>query len=138
MFKTAAGLASLAFVASLSLATAPRDARAASTAGSSLYTAAQATAGKKLYIANCAQCHAADLSGVSAPPLKGAVGPFHGTQSVAEAYDYISGQMPMSNPGGLPSATYVSILAYLIQQNGHAPGTTALTLAIAKKNPTKI
>jgi mono/diheme cytochrome c family protein len=103
-----------------------------------LYSAAQAAAGKKLYAANCASCHGADLSGVSAPPLRGAAAPFHGSQSVAEVYAYISGQMPLNNPGGLPPATYASILAYIMQQNGLPAGTASLTPAVAKVSPATI
>ena len=112
----------------VALAAVPHGARAAS---GSLYTAAQATSGKKLYAANCSKCHGADLSGVSAPALKGPAAPYHGSQSVAQVYDYISGQMPLNNPGGLPAKTYVSIMAYLLQQNGHSAGTTPLTIGKA-------
>ncbi|MBD5634328.1 MAG: c-type cytochrome [Candidatus Eremiobacteraeota bacterium] len=115
-------LAAVAFV--------PHGAHAAS--GPAFYTAAQAAAGKKLYVTNCAACHAADLSGTSAPPLRGPAAPYHGTQSVAEIYDYISAQMPLNSPGSLSPKSYASILAYLLQQNGHAAGASALTPAKAQ------
>src|SRR5271165_7162073 len=36
-----------------------------------VYTDAQAKRGKQAYDENCASCHRADLTGFSAPPLKG-------------------------------------------------------------------
>jgi mono/diheme cytochrome c family protein len=124
-------------LACCALELAPHGAHAAG-AGRSFYTAAQASAGKKAYLANCASCHAADLSGVSAPPLKGDLAPYHGTQSVSEVYDYISGQMPMTAPGSLTPTTYAAILAYILQQNGHPAGAVVLTPAAAKKIEAKI
>ncbi|MBD5607222.1 MAG: cytochrome c [Candidatus Eremiobacteraeota bacterium] len=111
------------------LAALPHGARAA---GGSLYTAAQATARKTAYLKSCASCHGANLSGVSGPPLKGSAAPYHGSQSVAQVYDYISGQMPLNAPGSLSPKAYVSIMAFLLQQNGHAPGKKPLTAANAQ------
>jgi mono/diheme cytochrome c family protein len=129
MMKKFAALCALGILASL--ATLPHPARASSTG---LYTAEQAKAGKALYIKNCSACHAVDLSGAAGPPLRGTDAPYHGTQSVAQVFDYISVQMPMNNPGALPKATYVSIMAYLLKKNGHEPGTKPLTADGAEKN----
>lgn len=124
-----------AFVLLASLFVAPHGARASS---GSLYTAAQAAAGKKMYVKSCSACHGVDLGGVTGPPLKGSVAPYHGTQSVAEVYDYITSQMPLNAAGSLPSKTYVSIMAYLLQQNGHAPGKAPLTAKNAQSLMTLI
>jgi mono/diheme cytochrome c family protein len=129
MLKKFAALCALGILASL--ATLPHPARASSTG---LYTAEQAKVGKALYLKNCSACHAVDLSGAAGPPLRGADAPYHGTQSVAQVFDYISVQMPMTSPGSLSKAAYVSIMAYILEKNGHEPGTKALTAAGAEKN----
>src|SRR3974390_1746385 len=73
------------------------------------YTAAQAAAGRTLYEANCASCHAADLSGIaSASALTG--GLFMGSwggRTVGDLVGFMAGAMPPTNPGGLGDAAYV-------------------------------
>jgi alcohol dehydrogenase (cytochrome c) len=92
------------------------------------YTAAQATAGRAAYTANCAGCHGADLTGQgNAAPLTG--GLFMGTWGSKPASDligFLEGAMPPSNPGGLGAQNYVNIVAYLLDFNGATPGTQAL------------
>ena len=39
--------------------------------------------------------------------------------------------MPPDRPAGLPEATYVNIIAYMLQFNGSAPGTQPLTATTA-------
>jgi mono/diheme cytochrome c family protein len=129
MMKKFAALCALGILASL--ATLPHPARASSTG---LFTADQAKVGKALYIKNCAACHAVDLSGAAGPPLRGTAAPYHGTQSVAQVFDYITVQMPMTKPGSLSKATYVSIMAYLLEKNGHEAGSKPLTADGAEKN----
>src|SRR5215469_5531588 len=93
------------------------------------YTAAQAAAGRTLYEANCASCHAADLSGIaSAAALSG--GLFMGSwggRTAADLVGFMQGAMPPTNPGGLGDAAYVSIAAFLLDYNGARPGNDALT-----------
>ncbi|MGE0450560.1 MAG: PQQ-binding-like beta-propeller repeat protein [Vicinamibacterales bacterium] len=95
------------------------------TSGPATYTAAQATAGRAAYQANCASCHVADLGGRNeAPQLAG--GDFMNVwrnRSTKELFDYISMAMP---PGGpvLSPDQYASIVAYILQQNSAAAGTT--------------
>jgi mono/diheme cytochrome c family protein len=80
------------------------------------YTAAQAAAGRTLYQANCASCHAADLSGIaSASALTG--GLFMGSwggRTTADLVGFMAGAMPPTNPGGLGDAAYVNIAAFLL------------------------
>ncbi len=129
MMKKFAALCALGILASLAIL--PHPARASN---NGLYTAEQAKVGKALYVKNCSACHAVDLSGAAGPPLRGTDAPYHGTQSVAQVFDYISVQMPMNRPGALSKATYVSIMAYILEKNGHEPGTKALTADGAEKN----
>jgi mono/diheme cytochrome c family protein len=111
---------------------------AAGAAGASVaFSAMQATQGAKFYTQNCASCHGADLKGISAPALVGSTSSI-ATQSIAEVYAYISQQMPMTAPGSLSEAQYTSILAYLLQRNGHKAGPHPLTTAIAKNGTAMI
>ena len=97
--------------------------------GAGPYTAAQADAGRALYQANCASCHAADLTGIgNAPPLAG--GLFMGSwgeRTPGDLVGFMQGAMPPSNPGGLGDAAYVNITAFLLDYNGGRPGSTPLT-----------
>ena len=90
------------------------------------FTAEQATAGKAAYEANCAACHGSDLMG--APPLagEGFIGGWR-TRTTRDMYGLIRTTMPADNPGGLSEPTYVNIVAYILQYNGIAAGTTPLT-----------
>ena len=94
--------------------------------GAPVYTAAQATAGRAVYQANCASCHVADLGGRNeAPQLAG--GDFMNTwrsRSTRDLFDYMSSTMPPGGPSLSPDQ-YASIVAYILQQNSAAPGATA-------------
>src|SRR6185369_3054417 len=81
--------------------------------GAPVYTAAQATAGRATYQANCASCHVADLGGRNeAPQLAG--GDFMNTWRTRTTKDQ-----------------YASIVAYILQQNSAVPGATAFTATTA-------
>src|SRR5688572_11256969 len=90
------------------------------------YTAEQATAGKAAYEASCAACHGSDLMG--APPLagEGFIGGWR-ARTTRDMYGLIRTTMPADNPGGLSEPTYVNIVAYVLQFNGVAAGTTPMT-----------
>jgi alcohol dehydrogenase (cytochrome c) len=93
------------------------------------YTAAQAEAGRAAYQANCANCHAPDLSGRNdASQLAGSL--FMGSwggRTTADLVGFIQGSMPPGNAGGLPEATYLNIAAFILDSNGARPGTQPLT-----------
>jgi len=99
--------------------------------GKSIFTNAQATSGAKEYSKSCAVCHGATLQGTSAPALKGKTSGI-AQQSVAQVYSYMSQQMPLTKPAGLSSAQYLSIMAYVLRQNGHRAGSSKLTVAGAR------
>ena len=103
----------------------------ASASRTAYYTATQASAGAKAYAADCASCHGVHLEGVSAPALVGGGG-MAASESVADLYGFITEQMPAGNPGSLSSATYTSILAFLLEKNGHPAGAVPLTPARIK------
>jgi mono/diheme cytochrome c family protein len=94
------------------------------------FTAPQATAGAKTYMQSCAKCHGANLAGFTGPALVGKSSAI-AQQSLVEVYEYVSQQMPMSAPGSLSKAQYLSIVAYLLEKNGHTPGTHPLTESVA-------
>ena len=109
------------FLASLALITAGQAPSAAP------FTADQASAGRTAYTTTCAGCHGADLAGP--PPLAGTA--FRGGWGSRTTRDLLTAvqSMPPEQPGGLPEATYLSIVAYILQSNGATPGTQALTTA---------
>jgi alcohol dehydrogenase (cytochrome c) len=111
------------FVASLALVTAGQAPTAAP------FTADQASAGRAAYDTTCADCHGSDLSGP--PALAGAA--FRGGWGSRSTRDLLTTvqSMPPDRPGGLPEATYLSIVAYMLQVNGATAGTQPLTTATA-------
>ncbi len=93
------------------------------------YTAAQAAQGRADYMANCAGCHQANLSGGGEAPSL-AAGNFMktwGGKSTRELYAYIRQAMPLGKGGSLPDATYANIVAFLLAANGATAGGTLLT-----------
>jgi mono/diheme cytochrome c family protein len=92
------------------------------------YTAAQAAAGKTAFDADCAVCHGNTLTnGTFGPPLAGeAFRTVWAGQSVRALFDTAK-TMPPASPGSLSDETYASIVAYVLQVNGYAPGETPLT-----------
>jgi mono/diheme cytochrome c family protein len=91
-----------------------------------LFTTAQATAGAAKYSDDCAQCHGAQLEGMAGPALRGKIFAKSGF-SVGDVMNFMSVNMPATQPGSLSHDDYVQIMAYVLQQNGFPAGTTALT-----------
>jgi alcohol dehydrogenase (cytochrome c) len=93
------------------------------------FTSEQAVAGRAAYQAKCASCHRPDMKGSNeAPPLSG--GNFMNTwrdRAVSDLFDRIRNTMPPTNPGSLGFDEAASIVAYLLQSNGAAAGTQALS-----------
>lgn len=103
----------------------PLDAQALSTP---TFTAAQATLGKDAYAQSCSSCHGRNADdGEFAPPLKGVE--FRqrwGGKSLEALFTDMSTRMPTAAPGSLGDATYVQLLAYLLQENGFPAGNTPI------------
>ena len=102
--------------------------RSGATAGTPpQFTAAQATAGKISFNANCAVCHGNTLTnGTFAPPLAGEY--FKGAWSgrtVRALYDKAR-TMPPASPASLPDETYANIAAYIFEVNGFQAGNVNL------------
>ena len=97
-------------------------------ANSGAYTTEQAAAGKAAYSAACAACHQDDLRGSGdALPLTGrAFMTGWANRSVKDLYDKIHTTMPYGNGGSLDEATYLNLVAYILQVNGAKAGTHTL------------
>ena len=88
-----------------------------------VYTAEQAAAGRAAYQANCASCHLADLGGRNEAPQLAGIN-FMNTwraRSTRDLLELIQSTMPPSGET-LPADQYLSIVAYILQSNGAAPG----------------
>ena len=93
-------------------------------------TTQQAEAGRALFQARCASCHATDLGGGEGPQLAGSnfiVG--WGTRTPRELVTTIRTSMPPANPGSLDEAASINLAAFILAANGAAPGNQALTAA---------
>jgi len=101
------------------------------------FTAAQAAAGAQSYLdLGCDQCHRPDLQGDLyltldsfdvAPPLTGPNFAEHWYRgSLRELFAYLEARKPRDNPGTLDGDTYAQLLAFILRQNGFAPGAEEL------------
>jgi alcohol dehydrogenase (cytochrome c) len=92
------------------------------------YTAAQATAGSTLYQARCQGCHGSALEGGAGPALSGATfaSRWDG-KPVSMLFDAISRTMPLDAPQSLSQDAYLTIIAYLLKENGVAAGNIPLS-----------
>ncbi len=93
------------------------------------FTATQVAAGKTEYAAHCTDCHGPNLNDgeFGGPPLKGEAfrSKWFG-QPASALIGFANTTMPPDSPGRLPLETYAEIVAYVLSENGVAPGTRAL------------
>jgi glucose dehydrogenase/mono/diheme cytochrome c family protein len=117
------GLVALVLIALGGLAASPVRAD-----GSGYFTAAQVASGRFDYSQRCSVCHGASLKGGGAPALAGTtfVAQWNG-KSLAEFYKYVHDQMPLGQAGTLDGQQYADIVAYVLAQNGIAPGDIRMT-----------
>lgn len=113
-----------------------------------VYTDAQARRGQDAYEVSCASCHQSDLSGGGvfeddqAPPLRN-IEIYVARRDMHNLFAYVKDRMPADARASLTDATYVDVLAYLLEQNGAPTGReelrpeTALLrgIAIVRKAP---
>jgi len=86
------------------------------------FTAAQATAGSKLYEQQCAGCHGSNLdNGEFGPPISGEEFLTRwGNRRVDEVFDFIQGMMPPAAPGSLTAEQVTNLAAFILQKNSVA------------------
>lgn len=105
------------------------------------FTASQMSKGDKQFAQSCAACHGEHLEGGAGPAL---TGPTFETLSkkvganVGDIFTYMSTNMPLNEPASLSHDQYVSIMAYILSQNGYKPGKKALTFKIAETSKAPI
>ena len=89
----------------------------------------QIAPGKKLYAAECAQCHGDELQGHTAPALRGPgfAPATNSTMTIGGIYQYMTTNMPADKPGKLKPNEYVNIMAYLLHANGYGPSGRKMT-----------
>jgi len=100
-----------------------------------VYSAAQAAKGKAHYVEQCSGCHMEDLSGGGpAPSLTGeAFFAQNSRRTVADLFTRIKTTMPPDRPEQLDDATYVELIAYLLQEAGLPAGQALPTQVDALK-----
>ena len=114
-------LASLIFL----LALAPHSlAQGGRTVADGVYSAEQAQNGRQIFDKKCASCHD---GGTMGPELSGAAFLNQWRKKDAEAlYKSIADTMPQDAPGSLSEEETLDTIAYILQQNEFAPGSTRL------------
>ena len=99
---------------------------------SGVHTAAQGTAGRAAYQANCASCHMPDLAGRSeAPPLAGPN--FMNSwrnRTTRDLFEFIQSTMPPDG-SNLTADQYLAITAFILESNGAPAGAQPLTATTA-------
>lgn len=114
---------------------------AATGASSVSFTPSQMTKGEKQFVQSCAQCHGEHLEGGAGPAL---TGPTFETLSkkvganVGDIFTYMSTNMPLNEPASLSHDQYVSIMAYILSQNGYKASSKALTYKVAEQSKAPI
>jgi mono/diheme cytochrome c family protein len=104
------------------------------TSSSGIYTAAQATLGRNVYLGTCASCHT---------PGELADSKFWNKwvgSTIADLFVYLRENMPKDNPYSLGDEEYASVTAYLLQLNAMPAGARAMPAdsnALAKIRITK-
>ena len=95
-------------------------------------------AGRALYQARCATCHAVDLGGGEGPQLVGAnFRTRWGSRPPGELTEFIRTSMPPAAPGSLDAAASANLAAFILASNGTAaPAATPATPAVGPRGIT--
>ncbi len=113
---------------------------AAPVAAAPSFDRAQVAHGKRLYAANCAKCHGADMQGVTAPALSGAAfAPASNSHlTIGGIYNYMATNMPADRPGKLKDSEYADLMAFLLNKNGYPTSGSKLTADAARASTTPL
>jgi mono/diheme cytochrome c family protein len=99
-----------------------------------VFTTEQAVRGQIAYTGPCDRCHGYKLDGapddpdmLPAPPVAGPkfLRKWNG-RTLTALVDYLRATMPANNPGYLPDAELVDIVAYMLSVSGMPPGGETL------------
>jgi len=94
-----------------------------------VYTTAQAERGKATFTTACLRCHGADLSGTTAPALKGERFQMTwGGDTVEGLFGKIRDTMPPNFGTVVDDQAKLDVVAYILQTNGYPAGQTELVL----------
>jgi mono/diheme cytochrome c family protein len=93
------------------------------------FTQEQADRGEAEYAHSCLDCHGSRLDNgeFGGPPLKGSSFARHwDAANVAALFSFMKAKMPPDRPGQLNDETYADLIAYILGENGFAPGDKEL------------
>ena len=105
-----------------------------------VYSAAQATRGEALYVANCSACHARTLEGGDmAPGLTGSVfmANWDGL-TVGDLFERIRISMPLDQPGKLARQENADVVAFILKSNQWPAGSAELPATLPELNQIKL
>lgn len=93
-----------------------------------VYTEEQAKRGEAAYAGECASCHQPDLGGDGfAPSLAGPeFAAAWNDLPLSDLFERIRQSMPPSNPGAVPPAQKIDVIAFLLKGNKFPAGSTEL------------
>ena len=119
----------IAAIASLASAAALRAQDSTPRIWQGVYTAAQAERGKTTFNTACLRCHAADLSGNTAPALKGdRFQATWGGDTIENLFAKIRDTMPPNFGTVVDDQAKLDVVSYILQTNGYPAGSTELKL----------
>jgi outer membrane protein assembly factor BamB/plastocyanin len=97
------------------------------------YSPEQAREGDSLYKKHCSRCHLDSLTGNAHVPALAGASFLSGwkDQTLGSLYDKVNITMPLGAPASLDPASYLAIVAYLLQSNGVPAGNSPLTVQSA-------
>ena len=92
-----------------------------------IFTDEQVVAGAEAFERHCAMCHGAELEGDVGPTLA-PLDRFQFTDApLSRLFDLMRTEMPFSDPGSLDADTYLSILTFVLSENGYPSGDEPLS-----------
>jgi hypothetical protein len=130
-WRSTAGLAALVLFGTALVASAfvvgKADDAASVGVSTGIFTDEQVAAGAEAFALHCAVCHGAELEGDFGPTLA-PLDRFQFTDApLSRLFDLMRTEMPFSDPGSLELETYLSILTFVLSENGYPSGDEPLS-----------
>lgn len=94
-----------------------------------IFTDEQVAAGAEAFEMHCAMCHGATLEGDVGPTLAPLDRFQFSDAPLSRLFDLMRTEMPFSDPGSLDDDTYLSILTFVLSENGYPSGDEPLSAA---------